>query len=70
MSTEKAQLYKDTLNVSDRNCNCLPRLDGPVLGERLAKHGVAFIQVVNGFCAKADGKDKLTALIQVRCFGS
>lgn len=26
-----------------------------------------YTQVLNGFLAKADGKDKLTALIQVRC---
>ncbi len=29
--------------------------------------GLSASQALNGFCAKSDGKDKLTALIQVPC---
>jgi hypothetical protein len=30
------------------------------------KQKPAVVQVIKGFCAKSDGKDKLTALVQVR----
>lgn len=35
-------------------------------GERVLFASAATTQVIKGFCDKADGKDKLTALIQVR----
>ena len=55
------QQYTDTLQV----LSCVRPACDPQIGAELGLIASASLQVIKGFCVKADGKDKLTALVQV-----
>ncbi len=62
MKCVMAPTYADHLNV----CVCAPWATFAWKWRKFTRKLITFDkQVVKGFCDKADGKDKLTALIQV-----